>query len=127
MRDVTIIAHSARRVALRTVAFDPLPPLLVVVLVVVVVSLALDTRTTYAADDSSLLFQASRGSGSAAESTDASRWTLSRAIVQSPAEIISASVQVNRLSLDVPRLRDTSDVIISIKKALNKLKRVYYQ
>lgn len=49
---------------------------------------------TYAADDSSLLFQASRGSGPAVESTSASRWTLSRAIVQSPAEIISASARL---------------------------------
>lgn len=76
----------------------PLPPL------AVVVPLALDIRTTaatYAADDSSLLFQASRGSGS--ESTSASRWTLSRAIVQSSAEIISASARFNRLSPWTPR------------------------
>lgn len=86
----------------------PLPPLAVVVVVVVVVSLALDTRTTatYTADDSSLLFQASRGSGSAVESASVSRWILSRAIIQSPAEIISANARLTDCRWTSPRFHE---------------------
>lgn len=95
----------------------PFPPFAVVV---VAVSLALDIRTmaTYAVDDSSLLFQASRGSESAVESTSASRWTLSRAIVQSLAKIISASAWLTDC-------RWTFYDFASDVTALNKLNKVF--